>query len=651
MLFDDFLVVGLAPAASGVTAPKLLYHFQAADAALAAAAQSVTEFCFPDPEDVGSPSESFTFTLTQGEGLQTHRVFGFCRRLVQKAKLPVCLCVLSQRAWFSLFMHMHDILQLNYDLSRFVPAFVSAAHAAALPPANSGASILVEPLLRGEAYYGSFRLATPEEDRPTGVQFAPLLEALGVPNALRVLAALLTEQRVVFIGARWGHVSGCAHAAASLLYPLSWQHIFIPVLPSSKLSYACAPMPFVLGVLSRHLRALQQEPIEQVLFVDLDDGRLWGDAEVMEAAQLPSPHREALTLALGRQLAKARSARLDNGAVAEAVLQMMVRMLGPYRRFVSAADAGARGGEGIHPDFDEEAFVLSAPAPTQPFLRAMRAAQLFEVFVRDHIGMSEQARQVSAFERAVSKAERDEARGFGAYVVEPAAAPPDSMRARAADKLRSGVATIGGGTLRTLRRGASATGKQPAEHDAATSSSRRSAAGQTPPPRAEAPPQQRATSNSVLRPAAEMRLQAERWQAEQQRAAAEAASRPQPPGRQVPPAPCSRPEPVVDLIRMDSGSDGLSSPPLVNGAPRTPPAARWGAPVPAPPTPLSAPPNIGHPEGRGVAPESAAPSDVGAALEALLLGTGDPPFIGLGSCTSGVTSAAAPPPASPSLLD
>ena len=109
--------------------------------------------------------------------------------------------------------------------------------------------------------------------------YEPLFRALSVQQVLRVLAALMLEQRVVFIGAQYGHVSACAHAAGSLLYPLEWQHIFVPVLPRSMLScagvlhpslaclllgwlaasalfrllrrYVSAPMPFVLGVLSQ----------------------------------------------------------------------------------------------------------------------------------------------------------------------------------------------------------------------------------------------------------------------------------------------------------------------------------------------------------------------------------------------------------------
>ena len=183
-------------------------------------------------------------------------------------------------------------------------------------------------------------------------------------HTLRVLGALLTEQRVIFVGARWGHVSGCAHAATVLLYPLQWQHILIPVLPRSKLSYACAPMPFVLGVVSHHLAELQKEPLEQVLFVDVDGGKLFGDVEALEAAQFPSPFREHLHLSLAQICRQAKQGRLDNGAVAEAVLQSMVRMLGSYRRYVRP---GAGGQTGAHPDFDEEAFIAPPRPPPSPF--------------------------------------------------------------------------------------------------------------------------------------------------------------------------------------------------------------------------------------------------------------------------------------------
>ena len=115
------------------------------------------QFCFPDiDEERGSPNdrlnESFTFTLTQEDST---RLFGFCRRLVLPQQLPICLCVLSKRAWFSLFMHMLDIMQLNYDLVRFVPSFVSCAYESAVPPIGSVDPMVLEPMYKGQKYFGA----------------------------------------------------------------------------------------------------------------------------------------------------------------------------------------------------------------------------------------------------------------------------------------------------------------------------------------------------------------------------------------------------------------------------------------------------------------------------------------------------------------
>lgn len=38
------------------------------------------------------------------------------------------------------------------------------------------------------------------------------------------------------------------HAAAAMIAPFQWQHVFIPLLPSALLFYAAAPVPYLMGV-------------------------------------------------------------------------------------------------------------------------------------------------------------------------------------------------------------------------------------------------------------------------------------------------------------------------------------------------------------------------------------------------------------------
>lgn len=59
-------------------------------------------------------------------------------------------------------------------------------------------------------------------------------------------------------------LSKCAHAVVAMLYPFTWQHTYIPVLPASMIDIVCSPTPFLIGILSCSLPLLNDLPIEEV---------------------------------------------------------------------------------------------------------------------------------------------------------------------------------------------------------------------------------------------------------------------------------------------------------------------------------------------------------------------------------------------------
>lgn len=59
-------------------------------------------------------------------------------------------------------------------------------------------------------------------------------------------------------------LSQCCHAVVALLYPFTWQHTYIPVLPPAMLDIVCTPTPFIVGLLSSSLPRLKELPIEEV---------------------------------------------------------------------------------------------------------------------------------------------------------------------------------------------------------------------------------------------------------------------------------------------------------------------------------------------------------------------------------------------------
>lgn len=65
---------------------------------------------------------------------------------------------------------------------------------------------------------------------------------------IAVFAAMLAERRMIFTSRRLDRLSACVQAANAFLYPMMWQHIFIPILPMKMKEFLCAPMPYLIGV-------------------------------------------------------------------------------------------------------------------------------------------------------------------------------------------------------------------------------------------------------------------------------------------------------------------------------------------------------------------------------------------------------------------
>lgn len=76
---------------------------------------------------------------------------------------------------------------------------------------------------------------------------------------IEVFAAMLAERRIVFTSRHLDRLSACIQAANAFLYPMVWQHIFIPVLPWEFKDYLGAPMPYLIGVPKPVLEAVREE--------------------------------------------------------------------------------------------------------------------------------------------------------------------------------------------------------------------------------------------------------------------------------------------------------------------------------------------------------------------------------------------------------
>ena len=137
-----------------------------------------------------------------------------------------------------------------------------------------------------------------------------LFECLDPQRVVLVWRCLLAERPVLLVSSQLSLLGACAEALVSLLYPLRWQHPYIPVLPSAMAEMLQMPTTYLCGISTRLLAALEHEgdrdrlPQDTVI-VRLDDnfvGRVGDDRPDSQPAapKLPARTYSRLVTALER---------------------------------------------------------------------------------------------------------------------------------------------------------------------------------------------------------------------------------------------------------------------------------------------------------------------------------------------------------------
>ncbi|KFW74580.1 DENN domain-containing protein 2C, partial [Manacus vitellinus] len=392
-LFELFVVVSLHRKPSEVTyTPQIIQQFPSKPEHPFRQSKDTEErlkviprFCFPDPKDwfpaSDLKSETFSFVLTGEDG---SRWFGYCKKLLPEGKgkrLPEVYCIVSRLGCFNLFSKILDEVEKRREMSpALVHPFMRSVMEAPFPA--PGRTITVRSFLPG-AGDEVMELCRPLDSRLEHVDFECLFQCLSVPHTIRVFASLLLERRVIFVADNLSTLSKCGHAAVATLYPFTWQHTYIPVLPASMIDIVCSPTPFLIGILSCSLPQLQDLPIEEVLIVDLCADKFL--QEVSDEDEI-LPHKLQAALV---QVLEERSEILSHGQsdtqgdmtlnslVSEAFVQFFVEIVGHYSLHMTVTEKGERV-------FQREPFRKShVSRNVRHFLQFFMETQMFAGFIQD----------------------------------------------------------------------------------------------------------------------------------------------------------------------------------------------------------------------------------------------------------------------------
>ncbi|XP_054704858.1 DENN domain-containing protein 1A isoform X7 [Grus americana] len=320
--------------------------------------QTLTKFCFPfyvDSHAVNQVGQNFTFVLTDIDSKQR---FGFCR-LSSGAKS--CFCILSYLPWFEVFYKLLNVLAdysaKGQDSQR--SELLETFHKLTIPEPGTSVHLGVH----------SYFTVPDVRELPSIPENRNLTEyfvAVDVNNMLHLYASMLYERRILICCSKLSTLTACIHGSAAMLYPMFWQHVYIPVLPPHLLDYCCAPMPYLIGIHLSLMEKVRNMALEDVVILNVDTNTL--ETPFDDLQSLPND----VVSALKNRLKKVSTTTGDG--VARAFLKAQASFFGSYRNALKIEP-----GEPI--TFCEETFVSHRSAVMRQFLQNAIQLQLFKQFI------------------------------------------------------------------------------------------------------------------------------------------------------------------------------------------------------------------------------------------------------------------------------
>jgi len=222
---------------------------------------------------------------------------------VVRGHVPKCLVLLSRWPLFTTFhQYLKQIVAFSRteDSVRRIPieALLSLVCYDVPLPAPGGPAIIFgvpTPTMACPADPSIFRpLALrrpPASDLPwLDVPSTLLLSHISVKNLVSLFRFLVLERRVILVASDVGLLAPLAEFLTKLLFPLDWQHVFIPVLPQKLLHFLEAPVPYLVGF-ERGFLEMVTLPEDTILY-DVDGDELF----IFEDSLPPLPHTQEDTL-------------------------------------------------------------------------------------------------------------------------------------------------------------------------------------------------------------------------------------------------------------------------------------------------------------------------------------------------------------------
>ncbi|XP_030634205.1 DENN/MADD domain containing 2Db [Chanos chanos] len=359
--------------------------------------KAITLFCFPEGVNWAPlteyRSETFSFVLTEIDGSRRN---GYCRRLLphgKGARPPEAYCIISRVACFGLFSKIFDEVEKRRQISMAMiyPFMLSLRESPFPAPGNT---VTIKSFIP-ESGTEIITLTRPLDSWLEHVDFRTLFRCMTDGEVLQVFAATVLERRIIFIADELSTLSQVVHAVAALLYPFTWQHTFISIVPKVLIDVVMAPTPYLLGVQRNMLEFVTDQ--SDLLIVDLSDGAekkfitQIGD----EDSILPPKLKEELLQALRVRKENSTTEEL-NAVISEAFISFFVKTVGHFADHIKRSSNKQQQGT-----FQKKNFCKAVETKAnRNFVKHFVQTQMFDLFIQE---VEKQPNQEGFFHKKVAE--------------------------------------------------------------------------------------------------------------------------------------------------------------------------------------------------------------------------------------------------------
>nr|NP_001246216.2 uncharacterized protein Dmel_CG18659, isoform H [Drosophila melanogaster]NP_001246217.1 uncharacterized protein Dmel_CG18659, isoform E [Drosophila melanogaster]AFH07971.2 uncharacterized protein Dmel_CG18659, isoform H [Drosophila melanogaster]AFH07972.1 uncharacterized protein Dmel_CG18659, isoform E [Drosophila melanogaster] len=323
----------------------------------------IPSFAFPC-DTTSTSVQTYSFVHTTGDSKWR---FGFCR---QDPRTNTAMVLITYLPWHDTFLKLLPVLA---ELRRTDPngfrTFLSEAYNQGIPDCGGSLKVYYS---AGQSHFTferplQFQLPSMPENHNLNLYY----NFVEPKEMIAVFAAMLAERRIIFTSRHLDRLSSCIQAANAFLYPMVWQHIFIPVLPWEFKDYLGAPMPYLIGVPEPVLETVTSDELGEVVILNCD-------TKIFES---PFDDVHNLPTEIVSQLKKHLNHTHDHigDRISKIFLNALVQLIGGYRDAVEYHENSKT--------FNSQKFIESRPAHLRPFLAKMMDLQIFAQFIDDRLTM------------------------------------------------------------------------------------------------------------------------------------------------------------------------------------------------------------------------------------------------------------------------